>query len=255
MDPKEDRGEDKERRISRERRRERRIRRTKLKGFIYFLRSPLRKSHRAHPRSYNLLFLGELLRPDVRASQLDVEHALHGGQDLLVGRRGAALKVLDDGDGGVAFGGELLLRHLVALLVAAALDRLGDLHADRLRLDDVVRAVDLGQVLAFDFGRASSLKASQSVTCSISCKTPQRRVGGIGNTYSIASRVFLLRRDDETGTLGSVQGAASLDNGLTRRTATTVLAANASNVVPVALHFERCEIRNESREFVESRKR
>jgi hypothetical protein len=56
---------------------------------------------------------------------------------------------LDDGNGGVALGGEFLLGHLVALFSAALLDGVGDGVADGLGLDDVVAAVDLGEVLAF----------------------------------------------------------------------------------------------------------
>lgn len=104
-----------------------------------------------------LLFLGELLLPDVRTPQLDVEHALHRAEHLLVGRGGAALKVLDHRHGRVALGRQLLLRHLVPFLVAAAPDRLRDLHAYRLGLHDVVASVDFGQVLAFDGGGAASL--------------------------------------------------------------------------------------------------
>lgn len=96
------------------------------------------------------IFLGELLLPDVGTPQLDVQHPFHGAQHLLVGGGGAAFKVLHDGDGGVALGGQVLLRELEALLVPSSLDGLADLDADGLGLDDVVAAVDFGQVLAFD---------------------------------------------------------------------------------------------------------
>lgn len=123
---------------------------------------PRKKKSRAHPR-VNLLFLGELLCSDVRASQLDVEDTLHGTQDLLVGRSGTALEVLDDGDGGVALGGEFLLGHLVALVGTALLDGIGNLVADGLGLDNVVAAVDLGQVLALGGTGASGLNSFAQV--------------------------------------------------------------------------------------------
>lgn len=124
----------------------------------------------------DLLFLGELLLPDVRPPQLDVEHALHRAEHLLVGRGGAALKVLDHRHGRVALGGQLLLRHLVPFLVPAALDRLGDLHAYRLRLDDVVASVDFGQVLAFDGGGAGGLSIVWSDTGLIYIMTRIKRL-------------------------------------------------------------------------------
>lgn len=97
----------------------------------------------------SLFLLGELFFADVIAAKLDVEHPLHRRQNLLVWSGSAPLEVLDDGDGGVALGGEFLLGHLVRLLVAAPLDGIGNLSADGLGLDDVVAAVDLGQMLAF----------------------------------------------------------------------------------------------------------
>ena len=104
-----------------------------------------------------LLFLRELLLPDVRASQLDVQHALHGAKHLLVWCGCAPLEVLDDGDCGVAFGGELLLCHLVALVRSALLDGVCYLQPDGLGLDNVVAAVDFGEMLAFNSAGSSSL--------------------------------------------------------------------------------------------------
>jgi hypothetical protein len=136
------------------------------------LASP-RNSRRAHPRwrmcekthidlrSKILLFLGELLLPDVRAPQLDVQHSFHGAQHLLVGSGGAALKVLHDGDCGVALGGQVLLREFEALLVPSTFDGLADLDADGLGLDDVVASVDFGQVLAFDSACTTGLNRSE----------------------------------------------------------------------------------------------
>lgn len=75
----------------------------------------------------------------------------------MVGGGGAALKVLDDGHGGVALGGEFLLCHLVSFLGTALLDGIGDGETDGLGLDDIVAAVDLGQVLAFGGASLSGL--------------------------------------------------------------------------------------------------
>lgn len=60
----------------------------------------------------------------------------------------------------------------------------------------------------------------------------------MGGTYSVASGVFLLSANHETGSLGCVEGAAALDDGFALDTAGTVLGADASNVVPVLVgHF------------------
>lgn len=124
---------------------------------------------------------------------------------------GTTLKVLDNGDGGVALGGEFLLGHLVALLGTALLDGICDGVADGLRLDDIVTAVDLGEVLA---------------------------IGGAGLRSNVTGGVLLLRSDESTAALGGVQSAAALDCGLAGATsATTGLAADLSNGVPVA-HFD-----------------
>jgi hypothetical protein len=103
-----------------------------------------------------LLPVGELGLPDLVAAQHDVEHALHGAEQLLVRRCGAALKICDDGRRAVALCGEVLLRHGGALVVLGLGARLGDGLADhdahRLGLDDVVGAVDLGETLALRRG-------------------------------------------------------------------------------------------------------
>lgn len=57
-------------------------------------------------------------------------------------------------------------------------------------------------------------------------------------TYSVASGVFLLSANHETGSLRCVKGAAALDDGFALDTAGSVLGADASNVVPVLVgHF------------------
>jgi hypothetical protein len=66
---------------------------------------------------------------------------------------------LDDGNCGVAFGGELLLCHLVALVRSALLNCVCYLQPNGLRLDNVVAAVDFGEMLAFNGAGSSSLSA------------------------------------------------------------------------------------------------
>src|SRR3954466_352142 len=90
--------------------------------------------------NHHLFLLRELFSTDVGTTEFNIQHALHGTEYLLVGGGGATLEVLDDGDGGVALGGEFLLGHLVAFLVAALLDGIADDGADSFRLDDVVAA-------------------------------------------------------------------------------------------------------------------
>lgn len=107
-----------------------------------------------------LFLLGKLGRANVAAAQLDVEDALHVGEDLLVGGGGAALKVGDNGLGGVALGGEVLLGHLGLHLLAGLGDDVADGAADGVGLDNVVGAVDLGEALAF---AGANLRASELV--------------------------------------------------------------------------------------------
>lgn len=126
------------------------VQKVKCKQELYLSRShPTEIKVRGLTPDPSLLLLGELFFTDVSTTELNVEHALHGTEHLLVRRGAATLKVLDDGDGGVALGGEFLLGHLVPFIGAALLDRISHLEADGLGLDDVVAAVDLGQVLAF----------------------------------------------------------------------------------------------------------
>lgn len=101
-------------------------------------------------RLRDCLFLAlELGLADAGAAELDVEDALHGGEDLLVGDGGAALEVGDDRGRRVALGGQVLLRHLGLHLLPRLADDVAHLLAHRVRLDDVVAAVHLGEPLAF----------------------------------------------------------------------------------------------------------
>jgi hypothetical protein len=106
-----------------------------------------------HHRSTTSLFLRtKPRRANVRAAQLDAQDPLHASEDLLVGRGCPALEVRDDGLRRVAFCGEVLLRHFGLHLLALLRDDGADLLADGGGLDDVVRAVNLGEMLAFDAG-------------------------------------------------------------------------------------------------------
>lgn len=149
-------GHDRKRNLIRKSRRKSKKKKRLFQSSILFY-SPFPQEKAAGSPPVNLLLLRELLLSDARTPQLNVQHALHGTEDLLVRSGGTALEVLNNGDGGVALSGEFLLSHLVAFLVSALLDRIRHLVADGLGLDDVVAAVDLGQVLAFGGTGASSL--------------------------------------------------------------------------------------------------
>ena len=117
-------------------------------------------SSRTRPARRSLL-LPEARRADVVPAQLDAEHLLHGREHLLVGRGGAALEVGDDGLRGVAARGEVLLRQLEPVALSLARDDLADVGADGLGLDNVLAAVDLGQVLPLDAGSRGLSTARQ----------------------------------------------------------------------------------------------
>ena len=121
----------------------------------------------ARPPAVDLLFLRELLAPNVVTPELNVQHALHSAENLLIGRGGTPLEVLHDCDGGVALSGEFLLGHLVALFCSTLLDSVCDCQTNGLGLDDVVAAVDLCEVLAFDGACAAGL-------CGVSKANPRR---------------------------------------------------------------------------------
>lgn len=88
------------------------------------------------------------------AAQLDVEDALHGGEDLLVGRGAALLHLLDDGGRRVALLGQLVLLHRRLAPLPRLLDGVAHRQPHRLRLDDLVRPVHLGVELP-DAARAA----------------------------------------------------------------------------------------------------
>lgn len=121
---------------------------------------------RSHPNTgmvtVLLLLRRELRLSNALAPQLHVENSLHVRQYLLVRRRCSSLKVLHDTDRCVAFRRELLLRHLVSFFSAALLDRFADLGSDGLGLDDLVAAINFGEMLAV-LGGADLAKHAMSV--------------------------------------------------------------------------------------------
>ena len=98
----------------------------------------------------SLLFWSESWGTNVGTSQLDAENALHVGEHLLVWSGGTVLELLDNGGGGVALGGQVLLGHLWLHLLALGRDGVTDNLADSVGLDDIVGAVDLGQMLSLN---------------------------------------------------------------------------------------------------------
>lgn len=136
--------------------------------------------HLSLPAILHLFLLWKLLLPNITPPQLHIQHPLHGTQNLLIRIRRPALKVLHDRGRRVAFGRQLLLRHLVGLLVASLLDRVGDLCAYCLGLDDVFRSVDFGEMLAFDGGAGRLVYVSSFVTSPLLGWSLIRRQGGGG---------------------------------------------------------------------------
>lgn len=57
-------------------------------------------------------------------------------------------------------------------------------------------------------------------------------------TYSVRSAVLLLRAEDATRTLGSVQGSLASNDGLPLSLArSTDLAANLGDIIPIVRHL------------------
>ena len=100
----------------------------------------------------SLLLAKRLRLANILPPQVDLQHALHVAEDLLVGGRRPALVVGHHRRRLVDLGGQVLLRHRRALVVlqrrARRLDRVAHIRAYRLRLHDVVAAVHLREVLA-----------------------------------------------------------------------------------------------------------
>lgn len=123
-------------------------------------------NHKTRPGSpTHLLLLRKLRLPNLIAPQDNIQHPLHGPEQLLIRRRRPALKVRDDRRRSIALGREILLRHRGAFVVLGLGprlgDRLADLGADRLGFHDVVGAVDFCEALAFGGG---ALEAESKVS-------------------------------------------------------------------------------------------
>jgi hypothetical protein len=159
----------------------------------------------------SFLLVRELGSANVAASQLDIEHALHGAEHLLVGGGAASLKIGDDSLCGVAAGSEILLGHLRLDLLSGLCDNVANSLADSVRLDDVVGSVNLGHTLTLWCGA------------------------------SVGRRVLLFSAET-TSSLGSVESSLSSDDGLSLRvTGATSAAADLGLGVPV-IHFEDCVV-------------
>jgi hypothetical protein len=90
--------------------------------------------------------------PQLIPPQHHVQHPFHGAQQFLVRRGSASFEVGNNCGGRVALGGKVFLCHGGALVVlglgACFGDCLAHERANRLGLDNVIGAVDLGETLA-----------------------------------------------------------------------------------------------------------
>ena len=86
---------------------------------------------------------------NVLAPQLDVEHALHLGENVLIRGGGASLIGSNSGGSLANLLAQLRLCHSRLKPLSALFNSLADLLADSLGLDDVVGAVDFSETLAF----------------------------------------------------------------------------------------------------------
>jgi len=181
------------------------------------------------------LLFRELGLSNLFTTKYNIEHALHGAQQLLIRRGSAALKVCDYGGRGVTLGGKVLLCHCSALVVLGFGARLGDGLADNdadcLGLDDIVGAVDFGKTLAFLTGSCGSLWTCVGKSGASS--------HGWWAAYRVGRSVLLLCGNDATASLCSIQCRPSFDNSLTGPSgAATGAATNLSDGVPVVRHVE-----------------
>jgi hypothetical protein len=122
----------------------------------------IRCCHCTHPLPASLLFLRTKSRcANITSPQLNTENLLHRCQNLLIRGRRSALEVRDDTLCGIAFGRQILLRHFRLHLLSLLGDGIADFLADRVGLDDVVAAVNFGEMLAFDTGFGSLREGNQ----------------------------------------------------------------------------------------------
>jgi hypothetical protein len=128
--------------------------------------------------------------------------------------------------GGVALGRQILLRHLGLHLLSLLGDGIADLLADRVGLDDVVAAVYLCEMLAFDAGFGCLWRGGMLVGV--------LRGGGRGRrTYRVSSAELLLCADDGSASLGGVECGFASDDCLPCCSAPAGLGSNFRDGVPV----------------------
>ena len=104
------------------------------------------------PPATLLLLRTKSRRTNIASPQLNPQNLLHRRQDLLVRGRRSALEVRNDTLGRVALGRQVLLCHLRLHLLSLLRDGVADFLANCVGLDDVITAVDFGEMLAFDAG-------------------------------------------------------------------------------------------------------
>lgn len=121
---------------------------------------------------------------------------------------------------------------------------MADGHADRLRLDDVVGAVDFREALAFGGGTlgdalvrvAHKQRRHRQSAANLQRRHVERLLEGMA--YSIGTGVLLLSRNDAAASGRCVESALALDDSLAGSTAAAASAgSNLGNGVPVVTHF------------------
>lgn len=114
----------------------------------------MKTTSKHHPRIPTLLLIRKLGLPNLIPSKNHIQHALDRAQHLLIRRGAAPLEIRNHRRRRITLGRQILLRHrpafIVLRLAPRLLDRVAHPRADRLRLHDVVGAVDFGEVLALD---------------------------------------------------------------------------------------------------------
>lgn len=105
---------------------------------------------------YRSLLFRELWLPNLVPPQYHIEYPLHVPQQLLIRRRSPPLEVGHNIRRSVALCGQIFLRHGGAFIVLGFAARLrnglANHGADGFGLDDVVRTIDFGQMLALLVG-------------------------------------------------------------------------------------------------------
>ena len=98
---------------------------------------------------YLFLLVGELGSTNVATAKLYIENSLHGSKNLLVWGSRATLEIGDDRLCRITLSGKIFLCHLGLHSLTSLGDDIANLLANGVRLDDVVRSVDLGHALTF----------------------------------------------------------------------------------------------------------